>query len=465
MAFHKERLAGAVQGRGPPGHLPDGDRRHLRHQQGQAHREAANEDRQKPCSRPASSAFYFDDQRAIKSGAPHDGARLRRRARDPGLPGRPRSPARRLSVLLHPRGRAARPWATAPPSSTPGPGGRDPLFLAADYLPLLERHIRPLLEGAEIGRFRDHGRRASRPSSSTAGALHTAIRYGLSQALLDARALATAGSWPRSSARSTACPSSPSACPSSARAATTATINADKMIMKQVDVLPHALINNVETKLGQRRRAAPRIHRLAGRRVSARSGPTRPTCPSLHIDVYGTIGVICALEPGRRRRLPGLARARGRRVPALHRGPRRRRRRRPARSSSWRPSAASSGPRARRVKIVADEWCNTYEDVVDFTDAKCLRHGPDQDARPRRHPEHRRGRPLLHAPTAWRPTRAAPATRPRSRPSACVHAAVAARAERLLAKPGMGFDEGFMIVRNEMERVLAVLRPAHGKEA
>jgi methylaspartate ammonia-lyase len=29
----------------------------------------------------------------------------------------------------------------------------------------------------------------------------------------------------------------------------------------------------------------------------------------------------------------------------------------------------------------------------------------------------------------------------------------------------MGFDEGFMIVRNEMERVLAVLRAKKGKEA
>ena len=48
---------------------------------------------------------------------------------------------------------------------------------------------------------------------------------------------------------------------------------------------------------------------------------------------------------------------------------------------------------------------------------------------------------------------------------ACVHVALAARAERMLAKPGMGFDEGFMIVHNEMERVLAVLRARNGKEA
>ena len=32
---------------------------------------------------------------------------------------------------------------------------------------------------------------------------------------------------------------------------------------------------------------------------------------------------------------------------------------------------------------------------------------------------------------------------------------MATRPDQMLAKPGMGFDEGFMIVRNEMERVIA----------
>jgi methylaspartate ammonia-lyase len=41
---------------------------------------------------------------------------------------------------------------------------------------------------------------------------------------------------------------------------------------------------------------------------------------------------------------------------------------------------------------------------------------------------------------------------------ACLHVALAARAERVLAKPGMGFDEGLMIVKNEMNRALAMLQ-------
>jgi methylaspartate ammonia-lyase len=40
----------------------------------------------------------------------------------------------------------------------------------------------------------------------------------------------------------------------------------------------------------------------------------------------------------------------------------------------------------------------------------------------------------------------------------CVHVALATRPYQMLAKPGMGVDEGFMIVTNEMRRALAVLR-------
>jgi methylaspartate ammonia-lyase len=38
---------------------------------------------------------------------------------------------------------------------------------------------------------------------------------------------------------------------------------------------------------------------------------------------------------------------------------------------------------------------------------------------------------------------------------ACAHVALATDAAQVLAKPGMGFDEGFMIVTNEMRRTLA----------
>ena len=39
----------------------------------------------------------------------------------------------------------------------------------------------------------------------------------------------------------------------------------------------------------------------------------------------------------------------------------------------------------------------------------------------------------------------------------CTRTAMAVRPDRLLAKPGMGFDEGFTIVNNEMERIIRLL--------
>ena len=47
----------------------------------------------------------------------------------------------------------------------------------------------------------------------------------------------------------------------------------------------------------------------------------------------------------------------------------------------------------------------------------------------------------------------------------CVHVALATGPHRMLAKPGMGFDEGFMVVRNEMQRALALLRTRKGGAA
>jgi methylaspartate ammonia-lyase len=38
----------------------------------------------------------------------------------------------------------------------------------------------------------------------------------------------------------------------------------------------------------------------------------------------------------------------------------------------------------------------------------------------------------------------------------CVHVAMATSPDQILAKPGMGVDEGYMIVYNEMRRILAL---------
>jgi len=46
----------------------------------------------------------------------------------------------------------------------------------------------------------------------------------------------------------------------------------------------------------------------------------------------------------------------------------------------------------------------------------------------------------------------------------CVHVAMATSPDQILAKPGMGVDEGYMVVYNEMQRILA-LRNRGGNNA
>ena len=65
--------------------------------------------------------------------------------------------------------------------------------------------------------------------------------------------------------------------------------NSDKMIIKQADVLPHALINNVKTKLGEHGELLEEyVAWLRDRILKLRT--REDYLPVFHIDVYGTIG-------------------------------------------------------------------------------------------------------------------------------------------------------------------------------
>ena len=72
--------------------------------------------------------------------------------------------------------------------------------------------------------------------------------------------------------------------------------NADKMILKQVDVLPHGLINNIDEKLGRDGGKLKEYIRWLVDRIE-RHKPREDYRPVLHIDVYGTIGVIFDNDP------------------------------------------------------------------------------------------------------------------------------------------------------------------------
>ncbi len=396
------------------------------------------------------TGFYFDDQAAIKKGAGQDGFVYTGKPLTEGFQAVRQNGECVSVILVLENGQIAEGDCAAVQYS--GAGGRDPLFLADQYIPFLEKHIKPLLEGQELGSWRAMAERFD-AMQVDGKPLHTAIRYGLSQVLLDAVAKAKGKLMAEVVAEEYNLPIVAERIPVFCQSGDDRYNNVDKMILKRTDVLPHALFNNVETKLGKNGELLRDYVGWLAQRIKALGGDYKPV---LHIDVYGTIGqafnndfakvaayIKTLEEPSQGLELyiegPVDVGNREDQIKAL------------------KAICDELKRLGSRVKIVADEWCNTKEDVILFTDAKCCH--MVQIKTPDLGSIHNIVDSVLyckqHGMEAYQ---GGTCNETNLSARACVHVAIACGAERMLAKPGMGVDEGYMIVNNEMERVLAVLR-------
>lgn len=178
--------------------------------------------------------------------------------------------------------------------------------------------------------------------------------------------------------------------------------------------------------------------------------------PSLHLDVYGTIGLAFNDDPDL------MAEYLGRLEEAAH--PFKIRIEGPMDAGSKegqieqlvmlkeRLQASGIG-----VDLVADEWCNTLEDIKEFVDARAA------DMVQIKTPDlgginntieavlycKEKGIGAYQGGTCNETDRSAQIS---------TDIALATRPDQILAKPGMGVDEGLMIVYNEMQRVLTILK-------
>lgn len=403
------------------------------------------------CS-PGRTGFYFDDQRAIKAGAGHDGMFYTGNTVTEGFQS-VRQAGESISVMLVLEdGQVAYGDCAAVQYS--GAGGRDPLFLAQDFIPLIEQHIKPMLVGREADSFRDLCRDME-AIQVDGKRLHTAIRYGLSQAILDAVAKAHHCLMCEIVAKEYGCTVSDHPIPIFTQSGDDRYNNADKMIIKGAQVLPHALINNVEEKLGRKgEKLAAYVEWLRNRILEKRADPNY--APVLHIDVYGTIGALFgnnnyAAMADYLAQLEELAKPLHLRIE----GPMDCDCDRQTQMEALAGLTAELDRRGIQVELVADEWCNTLEDIKLFADNKaghmvqiktpdlgginntieavlyCKAHGMG----------------AYQGGTCNETDRSA---------QVCVQCAMATQPDQILAKPGMGVDEGYMIVFNEMQRILAI---------
>ncbi len=335
-----------------------------------------------------------------------------------------------------------------------GSGGRDPLFLADQYIPLLEKHIRPLLEGRDLDSFKDFAGELDRLRID-GQRLHTALRYGLSQAILDATAKARGTLMTRVICEEYQLPLILRAVPIFAQSGDDRYDNVDKMIIKEVDVLPHGLINNVDQKLGRRGEKLKSYVRWLAARIRELRG-SRDYEPVLHIDVYGTLGIIFDYDAERITAYLGKLERDAGEFQLYIEGPVDMGERE-EQIAVMRSLMEALERRGCQVKIVADEWCNTLEDIKAFSDAGACHMA--QIKTPDLGSVHNVVESIIYCKKRGvEAYQGGSCNETDISARTCVHIALAARAERMLAKPGMGFDEGYSVVRNEMERTLGLLK-------
>lgn len=397
------------------------------------------------------TGFYFDDQQAIKKGAKTDGFIYQGNPVTPGFTSI-RQPGEAISVqIVLENGIVGIGDCAAVQYS--GTGGRDPLFLADEFIPFIQEKIVPMLIGEDIDSFRSLAEKYD--SMLIDGKrLHTAIRYGLTQAFLNTCAnyhhLTMAEVIRKEyGIKETVY----NAIPIFTQSGDDRYINADKMIIKEADVLPHALINHVETKLGKNGELLLQyVDWLKNRILSQRKRADYQ--PILHIDVYGTIGIAFNNDVNKmvdylleleKAASPFILRIEG----PVDTG------NREGTMQYLKVLTSRLLAQGSKLEIVADEWCNTFEDIKYFA-------------------ENGAGHMLqIKTPDLGGVNNVAEAiiycnqmgvgsycggtcNETNISSEVTTNIAIACQATQCLAKPGMGVDEGFMIVKNAMNRVIAL---------
>ena len=398
------------------------------------------------------TGFYFDDQRAIKSGAAHDGNFYIGAPMTAGFRA-VRQAGESISVMLVLEdGQIAFGDCAAVQYS--GAGGRDPLFLAEEFIPVIDKYIKPQLVGKEADDFR--GLCAMMEAIQVEGKrLHTAIRYGVSQAILDAVAKATNRLMCEVVADEYGCSVSETPIDIFTQSGDDRYDNADKMIIKGAQVLPHALINNIDTKLGRKgEKLAEYIAWLRDRILENRTDENY--LPVFHMDVYGTIGA--AFGNTNYKEMADYIEELGKIAKPFHlriEGPMDCDVDVPTQMKALAGLTAELDARGCDVELVADEWCNTLEDIKLFADNKAGHmvqiKTPDLGGINNTIEAvlycKEKGIGAYQGGTCNETDRSA---------QICVNCAMATQPVQILAKPGMGVDEGYMIVYNEMNRIIAM---------
>jgi len=402
------------------------------------------------CSK-ALTGFYMDDKQAIKAGAKSDGFVYKGEPVTPGFKSI-RQPGVAVSVMfVLEDGKIV--YGDCAVAQYAASGGREVPNTADALIKVIEKHVVPYFEGMDIKEFKSTAEKFDR-AKFDGYQLPASIRYGVTQAILEAVAYEQKLTMCEVVLNEYGLKADLTPVRINAQSGDERYTNVDKMILKRVGMMPHGLINNVEEKLGKDgQKFLDWVKWVKNRITEIGDADYKPV---MRYDVYGCMGYafnddldkvfeyllkvadVCApyevfIE------MPIDLKSNAKQLEGM---------------KYLRKRLDEAGS---RLKLIIDEYANTYEEIVEWVDAKgadmvqvkTIDLGGINNIIEAVLYCKKNGVLAYQGGTCNETDKSA---------LVCANLAVATKPFAMAGKPGMGVDEGVMIVNNEQERLLVILK-------
>jgi methylaspartate ammonia-lyase len=226
------------------------------------------------------------------------------------------------------------------------------------------------------------------------------------------------------------------------------------LILKQAELLPHAAFVDVERDVG---RDGGKLLGYAKRVVDRIAQIGAPGYrPIVHLDVYGTLGELFEFDLDRVARFLGKIEETVKPHQLMVEAPVMMKSRQEQIEAFLKLRAAIKRMNLQ-VQIIADEWCNTLEDITVFVDAKAA--DLVQVKMPDLGGINNTIEAVLYARKGGVGTSLGGTGNETDQSTRITtHIGLACQPTFMLSKPGFGGDEALMIETNEMLRTLALVK-------
>jgi len=331
--------------------------------------------------------------------------------------------------------------------------GRDPAFNSGGHIDYMRGEVADALRGRDVSEFKPQ---AEDIDNYMRGGkrLHTAIRYGVSQALLHATALSRKETMAEVIAREYGSTIATAPIPILASCHKDDHGQLDRVILKRVELLPHASFQIVAEHVGlQGEKLMAFVKRVAGRIKEIGAVDYHPR---IHVDLYGTLGELFSMQIEPLAEYLGKLREESGAYGLLVESP---------------MIAATQAEQIEKfrglrellkkkgidVGLIADEWCNTLADIKLFSEAGAADFV--QIKTPDLGSIHNTIEAVLYCKAhGMGACLGGTANETDHSTRISTHMGLACQPDFMLSKPGLGADEALMIQTNEMARTLAILQ-------